>query len=174
MQVHPISTFPRFPGNENPYLAWTTFSRAIIDTFSRAPVISQHEKCLLGPLLTPAKYASLPGVPEGDFVQIEGMKSAVYCLRFVIRLCAWCWTASWCHARACVNTPSLHAVDNDLILLSLATDDASSSSSCLAHQIRCLTDDIPLLLKPLMRTVLATVPWGVLVALCALVRAKAW
>ena len=30
---------------------------------------------------------------------------------------------------ACVNTPSLHAVDNDLILLSLATDDASSSSS---------------------------------------------
>ncbi len=30
---------------------------------------------------------------------------------------------------ACVNTPSLHAVDNDLILLSIATDDASSSSS---------------------------------------------
>jgi hypothetical protein len=63
IQVPPIPTFPRFPGNENPYLAWTTFSRAIIDTFSRAPVISQHGKGLLGPLLTPAEYASLPGVP---------------------------------------------------------------------------------------------------------------
>ncbi len=66
MQVPPMPTFPRFPGNENPYLAWTTFSRAIIDTFSRAPVISQHGKGLLGPLLTPAKYASLPGVPAGE------------------------------------------------------------------------------------------------------------
>jgi hypothetical protein len=65
MQVPPI---PRLPGNENPHLAWTTFSRAIVDTFFRAPVISQHGKGLLvGPLLTPVvKYATLPGVPVGE------------------------------------------------------------------------------------------------------------
>ncbi len=65
MQV-PSTRVQRFPGNENPYIAWTTFSRAIADTFSRAPVISQHGKGLLGTLLTPAKYASLPGVLVGE------------------------------------------------------------------------------------------------------------
>jgi hypothetical protein len=60
LQVSAAPVFPIFPGNENPYLAWRAFYRNLIDTFARAPVLSQHGKGLLGALLTPEQYARCP------------------------------------------------------------------------------------------------------------------
>ncbi len=61
LQVPAAPVFPRFPGSEN-HLAWRAFYGNLIDTFARAPVLSQHGKGLLGALLTPEQYAALPGV----------------------------------------------------------------------------------------------------------------
>jgi hypothetical protein len=69
LQVPAAPVFPRFPGSENPYLAWRAFYRNLIDTFARAPVLSQHGKGLLGALLTPEQNAALPGVPLGEFYE---------------------------------------------------------------------------------------------------------
>jgi hypothetical protein len=68
-----VPAAPVFPGSENPCLAWRAFYRNLIDTFARAPVLSQHGKGLLGalltPVLTPEQYAALPGVPLGEFYE---------------------------------------------------------------------------------------------------------
>ncbi len=69
LQVSTALVFPRFPGSENPCQAWRAFYRNLIDTFARAPVLSQHSKGLLGALLTTKQYAALPGVPFGEFYE---------------------------------------------------------------------------------------------------------
>jgi hypothetical protein len=66
-QIPATPDFPRFPaGNQNPYLAWNGYYRSLFDIFSRAPVLSQHGKGLLGPFVSPERYAALPGAPAGE------------------------------------------------------------------------------------------------------------